>query len=80
MRYIVFEDFGGKETPFLFPDRVEFVDMREQMPYTRVISCGEVRLEGARFTCSGGDQALGVIARSEADRALIAESLRLPGE
>lgn len=71
MKYIVFQDFGGKEVPFIFPYRVEFIDMREQMPYARVISCGYVVLENGGFTCSGGDAELGLSARPE-DVQLIA--------
>lgn len=70
MRYIIFQDFGGKHTPIIFPDRIEFVDMREQMPYTTVVSCGEVVLKGGRFECSGGDAELGLSAGPD-DAAII---------
>lgn len=72
MKYIIFQDFGGKPVPFIFPDRVEFVDMREQMPYSKVISCGVVALEGGAFTCTGGDAELGCQAGAD-DAALISE-------
>lgn len=62
MRYIIFQDFGGKHTPIVFPDRIEFVDMREQIPYATVISCGEVVLRDCGFECGGGDAELGLSA------------------
>lgn len=71
MRYIIFQDFGGKAVPFLFPDKVEFVDMREQMPYTVVLNCGNVALENGSLSCSGGDKELGVVAGPD-DARLIA--------
>ncbi|MDR1489002.1 MAG: hypothetical protein LBS65_00720 [Desulfovibrio sp.] len=55
MKYIICEDFSGQPIPFLFPDRVAHADMREQLPYTRVISAGYVELADGRFVCSGGD-------------------------
>lgn len=78
MRYIIFQDFGGKHTPIIFPGRIEFVDMREQMPYTVVVSCGEVVLENGVFSCSGGDAELGVSAG--ADDAAIIGATFLPEE
>ena len=78
MRYIIFQDFGGKHTPIIFPDRIEFVDMREQIPYTTVISCGEVVLRGGRFECDGGDAELGVSAGPD-DAAIISATF-LPAD
>lgn len=60
MRYIIFKDFGDKFAPFLFPDKVEFMDMREQLPYATVLSCGNVFLKDGKLACSGGDKELGV--------------------
>lgn len=70
MRYIIFQDFGGKHTPIIFPDRIEFVDMREQMPYTKAVSCGDVFLKDCAFHCSGGDAELGLSAGLD-DTAII---------
>jgi hypothetical protein len=78
MRYIIFQDFGGKHTPIIFPDRIEFVDMREQMPYTTVVSCGAVTLRGGSFECSGGDAGLGLGAGP--DDADIISAAFLPAE
>ena len=76
MRYIIFQDFGGKNTPIIFPDRIEFVDMREQMPYTTVVSCGEVTLKDCSFRCSGGDAELGATAGPD-DAEIIAAAFLL---
>ncbi len=58
MRYIIFQDFGGKKTPIIFPDRIEFIHMREQIPYATVLSCGDVFLVDGKFACSGGNAEL----------------------
>ena len=71
MRYIVFKDFNGKKTPVIFPDRIEFIQMREQIPYVTVLSCGNVFLKDGKFVCSGGDADLQVSAMPE-DADLIA--------
>lgn len=71
MKYLVFQDFGGKEVAFIFPYRVEFADMRGEMPYAKVISGGYVVMDGGKFICSGGDSELGISAREEADAALV---------
>lgn len=75
MKYIIFQDFGGKPVPFIFPNRVEHVDMREQMPYSKVLSCGEVHLVDGAFVCSGGDAELGAQAAPD-DAEIIAEPFR----
>ena len=65
MKYIICEDFSGLPIPFLFPDKVAHVDMREQLPYANVISAGYIVLENGRFVCSGGDAELGVSSRAK---------------
>lgn len=65
MKYIICEDFGGYPIPFLFPDKVAHADMREQLPYTNVLSAGYVELKNGRFVCSGGDAELGLTARPQ---------------
>jgi hypothetical protein len=77
MQYIIFMDFGGKQTPILFPSRIEFIHMREQVPYAVALSCGQVHLREGKFFCEGGDAGLGVSARPE-DAELIAAFFR-PG-
>ncbi len=70
MRYIMFEDFSGRPVPFIFPDRVEHDDMREQMPYTTVLSAGDVFMENGVFKCSGHASTLSISPRQE-DAAII---------
>jgi hypothetical protein len=70
MKYIICEDFSGQPVPFLFPDRVAHLDMRDVLPYAAVLSAGYAALEGGRFVCTGGDAELGASARPE-DAALL---------
>lgn len=65
MKYILFEDFSGKPVPFIFPNRVDHADMREQMPYTRVISAGQVHMDDNGFHCTGSAPELDATAREE---------------
>ncbi|MDR2123710.1 MAG: hypothetical protein LBP38_01855 [Desulfovibrio sp.] len=65
MKYILCEDFSGRPVPFLFPGRVAHQDMREQLPYARVLSAGYIALEEGRFVCSGGDAEIGAHSRAE---------------
>lgn len=71
MRYIIFEDFGGKQVPILFPARVGYAEMREQIPWSTVLSAGQVRLRGGEVICSGESRELGVRARREDDAAIL---------
>lgn len=81
MKYIIFEDFSGHPVPFIFPHRVDHADMREQLPYTRVLSAGYVDIVDGAFRCHGGAPELQVSARNE-DAAIIAAKFapRLSGE
>jgi hypothetical protein len=65
VKYILCEDFSGRPIPFLFPGRVAHLDMREQLPYARVLSAGYIVLEGEGFVCSGGDAEIGAHSRPE---------------
>ncbi|MCH5278113.1 MAG: hypothetical protein J1E80_09850 [Desulfovibrionaceae bacterium] len=76
MKYLIVEDFSGQPVCFLFPRRVDHGDMRNQLPYGKVISAGFAELDKDRFVCSGGSQELEVTARSDEDAALLAECLR----
>ena len=76
MKYLIVEDFSGQPVCFLFPRRVDHGDMRDQLPYGRVISAGFSELDDGRFLCSGGSQELKVTARPDEDAALLAEALR----
>ncbi|MDL2290776.1 hypothetical protein LJC09_01545 [Desulfovibrio sp. OttesenSCG-928-F20] len=65
MKYIICEDFSGQPIPFLFPQRVSHADMREQLPYAKVISAGYIILAEGQFVCSGGDGELNLASRPE---------------
>lgn len=71
MKYLIMEDFAGHPVPILFPDRVTHADMREQLPYSKVLSAGYVSLTNGRFVCEGGDADVGAAA-GDSDAAVIA--------
>lgn len=76
MKYLILEDFSGQPVCFLFPRRVDHGDMRDQLPYGKVISAGYAELQNGHFICSGGSQELNAQARPDKDPVLLAESLR----
>lgn len=76
MKYLIVEDFSGQPVCFLFPRRVDHGDMRDQLPYGKVISAGFAELDKGRFVCSGGSQELELTARPDEDAALLTEALR----
>lgn len=71
MKYIMFEDFSGAPVPVIFPNRIHFVEMREQMPYTKVLSAGYVSHTGEGFRCHGQSKGLQIQAIAE-DGGIIA--------
>lgn len=74
MKYIIFEDFQGRPLPIIFPERIDHMEMREQMPYATVISAGFVELDGeAVFRCHGKAVGLGASAR-EVDAAVMQQA------
>lgn len=77
MKYIMFEDFSGAPVPVIFPKRIDFAEMREQIPYTKVLSAGYVQLSGAGFACHGESKSLATAARPE-DSAIITAKLANP--
>lgn len=79
MKYIMFEDFSGQPVPFIFPQRVDHADMREQMPYTKVLSAGYVIMEKGEFTCFGSSPELQVSALPE-DAEIIARKFSRRGD
>lgn len=70
MKYIICEDFGGHPVAFLFPERVDHMDMRDLLPYAHVISAGYIALEDGTFRCFGGNKELNTEATS-ADTKII---------
>lgn len=79
MKYIMFEDFSGDPIPVIFPRRIDFLELREQIPYPTVLSAGYVQLRGTAFACHGEARGLCVEARAE-DAAIIAERFTNPEE
>ena len=59
MKYLIVEDFSGQPVCFLFPRRVDHGDMRDQLPYGRVISAGFAELDDGRFLCFAGTESDG---------------------
>ncbi len=74
MKYIIFEDFAGEATPVIFPKRIAFDEMREQIPYTKVLSAGIVSLEQGLIKCSGQPNELG-LSSLDGDSRVITEHL-----
>lgn len=79
MKYIIFEDFSGDPLPIIFPNRINYLEFREQMPYTNVISAGYVQIRGDEFFCHGESKELGAASRSE-DGKIIHDKLDAPEE
>ena len=79
MKYILFEDFGGEAVPIIFPNRIDFPEMREQIPYATVLSAGYVQLRPEGFACHGEAASLGVAARP-GDAAVIAAKFTNPDD
>lgn len=79
MKYIMFEDFSGAPLPIIFPKRIDFSEMREQIPYTKVLSAGYVHVSGSGcgFSCHGESKSLETCARPE-DAGIIAAKLANP--
>ncbi len=76
MKYLIMEDFSGQPVPFIFPRRVDHADMREQLPYGKVLSAGFLEFSEGVLHCHGGHAELGVQAGNE-DANIIAEALRM---
>ncbi len=79
MKYIIFEDFSGKPVPIIFPERITFEEMREQMPYSAAISGGRVWRSGQDFACDGVAGNLGLTHR-DVDAEIIAAFFENPEE
>lgn len=75
LNYLVVEDFSGCPVPFLFPPKVNHEDMREQLPYGKIISGGIVQGDLNTLVCRDGCSIPGVKARPQEDALLIAASL-----
>lgn len=76
MKYLILEDFSGQPVPFLFPERVDHSDMRDQLPYGKVLGAGYVECTDNGFRCHGGSQELGIVARQTEDAAIILQAMQ----
>lgn len=72
MKYIMFEDFSGTAVPVIFPNRINHAEMREQMPYTKVLSAGYVTYGESGFRCHGSSKTLNAEVLPD-DARIIAE-------
>ena len=70
MKYIIFEDFAGHPAPILFPSRVSHAEIREQVPYSRVLSAGFVEFDHGALTVHGQSTSLAARSKPE-DLAVI---------
>jgi hypothetical protein len=68
----MFEDFSGTPVPIIFPNRINFDEMREQMPYTTALSAGYVSHGPEGFRCHGKSKELELEANPE-DAAIISD-------
>ena len=75
MKYLVVEDFSGTPIPVIFPERIRHDEMREQLPYAKVLSAGLVELREGRFVCFGNSPELSLSARQE-DEEIVASRFR----
>ncbi|CCO22638.1 hypothetical protein [Maridesulfovibrio hydrothermalis] len=74
MKYIMFEDFSGDPLPILFPNRISYLEFREQIPYTNVLSAGYVQMRTNGVACHGEAKELNSKPRPQ-DAAIISEKL-----
>jgi len=65
VKYIIFEDFSGQAVPVLFPDRVRHEELREVIPYSKVLSAGYVSALDGEFRCHGESKELDARSRPE---------------
>lgn len=77
MKYIMFEDFSGEPVPIIFPNRVDFAEFREQIPYSKVLAAGYVQLRAQGFACHGESKSLEAKSRPE-DAAILQDKFTNP--
>jgi len=75
MKYLIMEDFSGQLAVFIFPRRVDHLEMREQLPYKKAISAGYVELQDGKLRCFDGHAELELHSRQQ-DAAIICDSLQ----
>jgi hypothetical protein len=69
------EAFSAQAVVFIFPRRVDHLDMREQLPYKKALAAGYVELQDGAPRCFGGHAEMGLHARRQ-DADIIGDSLR----
>ncbi len=74
MKYLIMEDFSGQPAPFIFPRRVDHQDMRDQLPYGKVLGAGLIEIKNNEIICHGGHAELGIEA-GENDASIIKKCL-----
>ncbi len=75
MKYLILQDFSGQPVPFIFPDKVDHAEMREQLPYGQLLSAGYLNYDSDGLKCSGGNAELNIKSRPEEDLSIILEAL-----
>ena len=75
MKYLIMEDFSGQPIVFIFPRRVDHLEMREQLPYKKALSAGYVELKEGALRCYGGHAELELHSRQQ-DADIICAKLR----
>ena len=75
VKYLIMEDFSGQSVVFIFPRRVDHLEMREQLPYKKAISAGYLELQDGAIRCFGGHAELALHSRRQ-DADIIRNSLR----
>ncbi len=75
MKYLIMEDFSGNPAPIIFPRPIDHADMRDQLPYGKVLSAGFIEFNGEGFICYGGHNELCVVALPN-DAEIIEQYLR----
>ncbi len=65
MKYIMFEDFSGRPLPIIFPNRIAHDELREQIPYSTILSAGYIKPTQDGFVCFGKAKGLGKEALPE---------------
>ena len=79
MKYIIFKDFSDEPCAILFPNRIGHLEMREQMPYSTVISAGYVDMVEGGFVCHGSAKELNA-SPGQKDAEILLNNFRSQGD
>ncbi len=75
MKYLIMQDFSSQPAPFIFPRRVDHADMRDQLPYAKILSAGFIEFKDGKLICYGGHVELGITS-GDHDAEIIEQLLR----